>query len=162
MRLIPIECARVDSVLAKTIYDDNGIVLLKKGVQLSSIVIERLYSLNIYSIYIDDKYSEIEIRDVIKPELRRKSIAIIKETFRSVERFKDTEELNTKKMLNIVNKDYLKYIQTIAEEMIDEILSNNNVLVGLVDIKTMDNYSYQHAVNVTVISLVIGISLKMK
>ena len=162
MRLIPIECARVDSVLAQTIYDDNGIVLLKKGVQLSAMVIEKLYSLSIYSIYIDDKYSEIEIRDVIKPELRRKSISIIKETFRSLERFKETDELITKKMLNIVNKDYLQYIHSIAEEMIDEILTNNNVLVSLVDIKSMDNYSYQHAVNVTVISLVIGISLKMK
>ena len=162
MRLIPIECAREDSLLAKTIYDENGTVLLNKGVQLTKNVIHKLSSLNIYSIYIDDKYSQTEIVDVIKPELRPKSITIIKETFNNIERLKGIDEATSKKVKKIVNRDYFAYIHDIAEELLDDILSNNNVLVGLVDIKSMDNHSYQHAVNVAVISLVMGISIKMR
>lgn len=40
--------------------------------------------------------------------------------------------------------------------MIDEILSNNSVLLNLTDIKTNDDYTFLHSVNVTTISLVIG------
>ena len=35
------------------------------------------------------------------------------------------------------------------------------MLVSLVDIKSMDNYTYQHSVNVAVLSLVLGISLNL-
>lgn len=162
MRLIPIECARVDSLLAKTIYDDNGIILLNKGAQISESVKRKLTSLNIYSIYINDEYSENEITDIVKPQVRQKSISIIKETFSNIGRLKDMDNLQSKKMLKLINRDYFTYINSIAEELLDDILSNKNVLVSLVDIKSMDNQSYQHSVNVAIISLVMGISLKMR
>ena len=37
--------------------------------------------LNIFSIYIEDNYSQSEIEDIIKPELRNKATSIIKDTF---------------------------------------------------------------------------------
>ena len=45
--------------------------------------------------------------------------------------------------------------------MVENILSNKDVVVSLVDIKSMDNYTYAHSVNVAVISLVLGISLNL-
>ena len=162
MRLIPIECIREDSLLAKTIYDNNGIILLNKGSRLSESVKSKLTSLNIYSIYIDDEYSENEIEDIVKPQLRQKSISIIKETFSNIERLKDVDNLQSKRMLKLVNRDYFTYIHSIAEELLEDILSSKNVLISLVDIKSMDNQLYQHSVNVAIISLVMGISLKMR
>ena len=34
-------------------------------------------------------------------------------------------------------------------------------MIGLVDIKTMDAYTYQHSVNVAIISMVIGVGFKL-
>ena len=34
-------------------------------------------------------------------------------------------------------------------------------MLSLVDIKNMDNYTYQHSVNVAIISVVIGVGLKL-
>ena len=48
-----------------------------------------------------------------------------------------------------------------AENLIENILSNKNVLLSLVDIRSMDNYLYSHSVNVAVISLTLGIALKL-
>jgi HD-GYP domain-containing protein (c-di-GMP phosphodiesterase class II) len=162
MRLIPIECARPESVLAKTIYDDNGIVLLQKGVKLTEQIINKILKMNIYSIYINDEYSEVEVEDVIKPELRQKSISVIKEAFSNVERIKKSTEHSSEKIIKNIRRDYLEYINNIVEELIDSILSHNNVLLTLVDTKSMDNYSYQHSVNVAVISLVMGICLNFR
>ena len=45
--------------------------------------------------------------------------------------------------------------------MMEELLSKKNILVNLVDIKSMDNYTYQHSVNVAVLSLILGLRLKL-
>ena len=77
MRLVPIEYVKPGDILGKTIYDINGIALLKFGVILENNTINKLKDLKIYSLYIIDEYSTEEIEDVIKPELRQKAIMIV-------------------------------------------------------------------------------------
>lgn len=166
MRLVPIECVKEGCYLAKTIFDDDGRALLKSGVMLTDSIINRIKSIQIYSLYIIDEYSDNEIEDIIKPELRQKSIKTIKETFSSVERFNQTfdHKMSSSQNLNTVIKEREKYfldIYDIAEELLDEILSNKNVMVNLVDIKSMDNYTYQHSVNVAILSVILGMQLQL-
>ena len=164
MRLVPIECVRANSILAKSIYDNNGMVMLSKGVKLNSQVIEKIRELDIWSVYIEDEYSNVEIEDVIKPEVRQKAIGFLKEAFTGVEKmFRSQIIFGDKKseMKNKHNMDYIMSIEKIADDLIDNILSNENVLLSLVDIKSFDNYLYQHSINVTVISIAIGVSLKL-
>lgn len=163
MRLIPIECARPGTYLGKTIYDDTGRVLLKTGVLLSEKLISKIKELQILSIYIVDEYSQNEIDDIIKPELRSKSISIIKETFKNIESLTNISSNISKSKNSLLKQqeEYFKSINDIAEELLDNILQNKNILVSLVDIKSMDNYTYQHSVNVAVLSLVLGIALKL-
>ncbi|MGN2370313.1 HD-GYP domain-containing protein [Clostridium cagae] len=163
MRLIPIECVKKDTILGKTIYDSEGRILLKKGVKLTQLLIQKIKHLSILSIYIIDEYSDYEIEDIIKPELRQKAIKILKETFNDIQRISSLHSFEKFSIENY-SKHELKYfenISTISEELLDNILSNKNLLISLVDIKSMDNYTYQHSVNVAVLSLVLGISLKL-
>lgn len=163
MRLVPIECIRVNSLLGKNIYNSDGQVLLKAGVVLTESMLKRVKSLNFFSLYIIDEYSSSEIEDIIKPELRQKSISIIKETFCEIERIASVHKFE-KRAMNDYTKQEQKYfnsINNIAEELLDNVLSNKNVLLSLVDIKSMDNYTYAHCVNVAVISLILGISLNL-
>ena len=48
-----------------------------------------------------------------------------------------------------------------ASELIEEVMSKKGLMINLVDIKSLDSYTYQHSVNVAVISLVIGIEMQM-
>lgn len=163
MRLVPIECIRENSLLGKNIYDPDGRCLLKAGVTLTNIILNRIRELNIYSLYIVDEYSSSEIEDIIKPELRQKSIAVIKETFSDIERIASVHNFEKRSINQYTKREkkYFKSIDKIAEELLDNVLSNKNVLLSLVDIKSMDNYTYSHCVNVAVISLVLGISLNL-
>lgn len=161
MRLVPIECVKNDSLLAKTIYDEEGRILLRPGVRLTDPLIKKIKQLHIFSLYIIDEYSDYEIEDIIKPELRQKAIRVIKQTFTDIERVSLVHDLKKRSLSDYSKEelDYFESINDIAEELIENILSNKNLLISLVDIKNMDNYTYQHSVNVAVLSLVLGISL---
>lgn len=169
MRLVPIECVKEGSFLAKTLFDDNGRILLREGVQLTTAIINRVASIKVYSVYIIDEYSDKEIEDIIKPELRQKAIKQLKDTFFSIEKFIPTSISKSnstvaKAQTNTFIRErqvFFDNIRSIADNLMEEILSKKNVLVNLVDIKSMDNYTYQHSVNVAVLSLILGIQLKL-
>lgn len=163
MRLVPIECIRENSLLGKNIYTSDGRCLLKAGVVLTDVLLKRIKELQIFSLYIIDEYSSYEIEDIIKPELRQKSIAVIKETFSDISRISSAQNFEKRNITQYTKheKRYFKSINKIAEELLDNVLSNENVLLSLVDIKSMDNYTYSHCVNVSVISIVLGISLNL-
>ncbi|MCB2290387.1 HD-GYP domain-containing protein [Clostridium sp. CS001] len=163
MRLVPIEVAKPGDCLAKTIFDDDGRVLLREGVALTDAFLIRIKRLQIFSIYINDEYSETIIEDVIKPELRQTAIKAIKETFYSFEKYSQyssSASFNEKKFAK-EKQSYFESIGSIAKDIIDEIISKKNVMINLVDIKSLDNYTYQHSVNVAVISLVLGVQLQL-
>ncbi|WP_297420390.1 HD-GYP domain-containing protein [Clostridium sp.] len=163
MRLVPIECVRENSLLGKNIYSSDGRCLLKAGIVLTDIILKRVKEHKIFSLYIIDDYSTAEIEDVIKPELRQKSISIIKETFSDIERIAYVHKFEKRSIKDYTKqeKKYFKSINKIAEDLLENVLSNKNVLLSLVDIKSMDNYTYAHCVNVAVISIILGISLNL-
>lgn len=154
MRIIPIECVRRGSYLGKTIYDDDGRILLKEGIQLKDVFLKKIKENDIFQIYVVDEYSAMEIDDVIKPELRQKSIKILKGVFTNINKA-------NKKNIIVDKQPYIESVNNIAEEILNNILDNENIMLSLVDIKSMDNYTYQHSVNVAIISVVIGIGLKL-
>jgi HD-GYP domain-containing protein (c-di-GMP phosphodiesterase class II) len=108
-------------------------------------------------------YIFTEIEDVIKPELRQKSTSIIKETFSEIERIASVHNFQKRGIdqYTTEEKTYFNSIDETAEELLENVLSNKNLLLSLVDIKNKDNYTYAHSVNVAVISLVLGISLNL-
>lgn len=163
MRLVPVESVKEGSFLAKSIFDDNGRILLREGVRLTDVLMSRVKSLKIYSVYVIDEYSDKEIEDVIKPELRQKAIRQVKDTFMGIGKLGLTPESNKSKTNTSMKEKAALFdnIRALADNLIDELVSKKNVLVNLVDIKSMDNYTYQHCVNVSVLSLILGIELKL-
>ena len=159
MRLIPIESVRPNTALGKTLYDMEGRVLLRAGVVLSEMTIQKIKDINILSIYIIDTYSDEEIEDIIKPEVRQKAIMTIKEAFSNIERLSAAK--GSKIEYSAKDQGYFNNIGKMAENIMDDLLNNKDVLLSLVDIRSTSNYIYSHSVNVAVISLVIGIALKL-
>ena len=163
MRLVPIECIRENSLLGKDIYSCDGRCLLRAGIVLTDDILIKVKEFKIFSLYIIDEYSSAEIEDVIKPELRQKSISVIKETFCDIERIASVHKFEKRAISEYTNQEqkYFNSINEIAEEILENVLSKKDVLLSLVDIKSMDNYTYAHCVNVAVISVILGISLNL-
>lgn len=154
--MVPVQCVSEDTYLARDLYDDNGKVLLREGAILTASILKRIESLQIYSIYITDEYSKDIFESVIKPEIRQKAIKIVKEKFYSLEKGIKARDIS----YNESEKEF-EAISCTAKELIEEILLNKDVVLSLVDIKSFSNYTFQHSVNVAVISLILGIRLNL-
>ena len=164
MRLVPLESIRDGCLLAKNIYDSQHRVLLKKGVTLNSLIINKLREYSIFTLWVHDEYSDKEISTIIKPQLREKSIKVLKDTFRNIDKFQslwDDKSFFSSTQSATCKDAYLTSVYKLSDELLDSIISNKNIMVSLVDIKSMDDCTYNHSINVALLSLVIGLGIQL-
>lgn len=149
MRFIPAFSLREGLILGKSIYNNFGGLLLKEGSEIKQPYIEKILELGFQGLYIDDDISkDIEIENVISDELKLKSISKLKNMFMNIDKGSSTD------------KD-IKEIGNIAEDMVEELIVNRDLMVNMVDIKSFDDYTFFHSVNVAVLSIIMGIALNL-
>lgn len=147
MRFVPASCLREGMKVAKTLYGRNSERLLTEGVILNKSYIESIRRLSFAGVYINDDLSrDIEIINTISDELRIETMNGIKRMFIDAKNIKDPREK-------------LNEISVRVETIVDELLSNKNMMVNMLDLKCFDNYTYLHSVNVAVLSIITGIAL---
>lgn len=145
MRKILVDKVKEGMVLAKTIYSNDGNILLNAGIVLKKSYISKFKELEIGEIYVDDEIShDIVLDDVISDETRFEARINIKNAMDSI---RYGNSLDVKPIRNSVGK------------MIDELLNVKDTMVNLQDIKSTDQYIFSHSVNVCVLSLITGISM---
>lgn len=147
MRVVSVENLKSDMELAKPIVD-GGTYLLTAGQSNLTRYESRLKQLGIEYVYVKDEFSyDIEVDQVISNETRRKGQKLVEDIF---------EELSKKEKIDINNA------RNYVTGLIDEIMSAEDVLLNLMDVKSTDNYTFEHSVNVTVISLLIAKSMDLR
>lgn len=145
MRLVDIESVEPGQYLGKTIFSANGTVLLSVGVQLTVYMISTLKRLGVTTIYIDDpQFKDVETQDMLSEETKRAVIHQMSEMF---ETLRSGKEFSTKAISQTVDK------------LLDDVLRNSSVMVHLSDIRTADNAAYVHAMNVCMLSTLIGYNM---
>ncbi len=151
MRYVPTGCIRSGMRLGKSIYNASGDMLLREGTEVLPVYVDRLKSLGVNGVYIDDGLSaDIEIQNVISDEVRNKAVQGVKKIL--------THSVND----NPGNKKAaIDQAKTIVEEIIADILRNSSIMVNMVDLKVFDEYTYYHSVNVAVLSAVVGAAIGM-
>lgn len=137
MRYISIHHVKEYDTAAVDVISPDGRLLVGKGSQLTLSIIERLKALGFKGLYIGDDISDdIEIPETISPELRNLAKECIK-------------TLNIKSSVEISHK------------IIKEIMDKQIVSLEMNDIRSFDEYTYAHSVNVAVLSCVIGLAMKL-
>ncbi len=165
MRLVPVNCVRPGTLLGKTLYSGTGSILLKQGIELNPSLLSRLEENGVFLVYVDDGYSQQEIQDIIQPEVKHRAINSIRNVFDLIEKkpkHPQDELQDVKKLL--IHKSmgkYLDAVKAVSSQIIDNILSSQSLMINLVDIKSYDNHAYEHALNVAVLSLILGIESKL-
>lgn len=148
MRRVSLNLISPGMKVGRPVINSNGQVLLNAGVILTEKYIHRLKLLGIPSLYIEDGYlPDLQVDDVISDETRIKAITQVKNLLKEHTRSLGEQEQHTEKIYSTVN------------EIIDQLLSNNQLIVNLIDIRAMDDYVFAHSVNVCVLALMTGIAL---
>ncbi len=137
MRYVSLGEAVPGMVLGQDLFDSFGRVLIGKHNLLSQEYIEKLEEYGFYGVYITDELSQdIEIEPLISPKLRAEGQECIR-----------TSDIDS--------------CMSIAKDIVKEILEHGKLSLDMTDLRSYDDYTYAHSVNVAVISSVIGLGMKM-
>jgi len=146
MRIISVENIEPGMEIGRTIHGANGTTLLAAGVELTPKFINRLKELGIASVYIrDEAIGEIEIDDVVSAKTRLEAIKITKEVMSNIK-------------LNSSSFD-IQMVHDVVNNIIDELLANRDMVVCVLDIRAINDFTFGHSVNVAILSIITGIAM---
>ncbi|WP_127588711.1 HD-GYP domain-containing protein [Paenibacillus koleovorans] len=145
MRHMSIEQVEPGQILGKTIFSSNGTILLAAGVQLTVYMINTLNRIGATMVYIKDPtFEDVDIPEVLSDETKRLVLRKMTETFESIRSGKTFDP---------------RAVSTTAESVLEDVVRSKEVLLQLSDIRTKDNEMYVHAMNVCLISTMIGMNM---
>ncbi|WP_028548125.1 HD-GYP domain-containing protein [Paenibacillus sp. UNC451MF] len=152
MRLLPLSMVRPGMKLGRRIYNEEGLILLGERVELSQKLIQRLSEHGIEFVYIDDpRTNDITIPDMISEETRFKATSEIRTSFRSM-----METSVKRKTAN--NKQLGKTFGNVMKMIIDDLSSHEGAMIMLTNINVMDDYLFQHSLNVCIYTTLLGMA----
>lgn len=141
MRYIPVIKADTGMVLGQDIYDGEGKVLLGKGLMLDGDAIQGLLNLGLPGVYVEDGFGKaLHVPGLASQELKREALRLVHDLFQ--EGSGDVEQDG---------------IQEVARKITREALDARNAMYNRIDIRSSDEYTFFHSVNVAVLSAMLGI-----
>lgn len=137
MRFVSIEDARPGMCLAYDLYDSMGRTMVGSGCELTASYINKLNEYGFSGVYIEDEQSkDIYIEATIPEKLRQEGFKCVQEN--DIDRCAE-----------------------IAQQIVENLLSRKNVCLDMTDLRSYDDYTYAHSVNVAVLCCVIGMGMGM-
>ncbi len=141
--------------LAKSIFASDGRVLLAAGAELNERYINRLMELGINGAYIEDGITEdVLVEDVISDRTRLEAIHTIRSIMEDIDLEKCVDE-EAKKRVRI------DLARNTVSKILDDLSLNRDLIVSLLDLRTYNDYTFSHSVNVTILTLVLGVALSL-
>lgn len=135
MRYISIEETEPGMLLGKPVYDSFSRILVAKGRPLSGEYIQKLKIRGYLGFYIEDEFSEgIDVKEAISPELRNRGV-------------------------DALRKKNIDATLQVAKDIVGQLLHSDTISLDMVDLRTFDDYTYRHSVNVAVLSTIIGMGM---
>lgn len=147
MRLEFIDRVKEKEVLGKSIFTNDGGVLLRAGITLTNAYIARLKELGVLFLYIEDeRLEDVKLEDEHLSKMKHEAIKKMAKIMKNLNNFKN---------------DNMKGSFTIVEDMVNYILEVGDVTKSLYDIQTYDNYTYVHSVDTGIMAIFLGLSLNI-
>lgn len=132
-------------ILAKPIFDHQGKLLIDKGAKVKKSYIDKLLQYKIDTIYIHwNRECDPKLTEIITEETKTKALNLVKESINSIH---IAQNLNVQKL------------EAVISDIIGEIMLDKGLLINLTDIRTIDDYTFGHSVNVCILALIMGLAL---
>lgn len=144
MKLISVRDLKPEMIVAKPIFNENGICLIGEKFVLNERVIERIKELKLEKIWVYNDFQEIN--NYLISELKLRLIS-------SIESIYNCDNSSKKYKLKLI-----KYKETI-EMVLDWVLRDDICIRLLDEIKTYSEEVFKHSVDVARVSLIIGLNL---
>lgn len=147
MRLMYVEELKAEMVVAKPIYNEDGLCLVNVNFVLTDRIIERIKTLDYDRIWIKDEFDDVS--DYLSDELKLKAVRTIKSVFTGY-------ASNKKASCDPKKIDALK---DVVENVVEEIIGNRHCVIQLSNLRNFNNSMYEHAVDVARVAVLIGANM---
>lgn len=150
MRLVSVNQLQSGMRLGKKIYNDEGLILLADGAELTDPIINRLAKIDIGYVYIEDALTDdVVISSMLHDETRNQALKVVRGQFQDM-----TGASSITKGFYHLDKKFSK----VMDSILDDLSSQADPMIMLLDMHTADNYLYVHSLNVCLYTLVLGIA----
>lgn len=144
MHRIPIDRLEPGMMIARNVLSADGRILLTKNSILNNHYILKLRSMGLGSLYIKDNLSDIEIPEIISTQVKTAVSTALKNTMNN---FANQKKID------------MAMMQRSVKLLIEDIISNRNLIIQLEDIRSYSDYLMFHSINVAVFSIMTGLSM---
>ncbi|MEX0705920.1 MAG: HD domain-containing phosphohydrolase [Nitriliruptoraceae bacterium] len=157
------------AVLARTVYDEGGRPLLVAGVEMSDRYIRALRERGVHAVFVRDGLADDVVREeYISEQVRASITSHVSATFSEIARLgrdrrtgsggvgQATARLGEQPL--DLGADGPKLVATLYDDvdtLMNEVLESDTI-AGLESLKSHNEYTFQHSVDVAVIGLVLG------
>lgn len=163
MRLCSIHELEEGAVLGKSIYHPNGKLLLGAGFRVNDTMRAKLVERGYTHLYImEEGTDDVVPEDVISDEVRFQAKMKMADKITEIKNQGEFRDLSYTKAAELLEKGYLKKVnitydmRLIVEEILKDISSSGSKFLKTVMIKTGDTWFMDHAINTTVLAILIG------
>lgn len=147
MRIISVDSIKGHECLAKDIVNENNSVLMTAGTIVKKEYVSRLKELNIEYIYVEDEIGQgIYLEESLEFQIKEQCQEAVREVLTKYSYQADNE---------------LVEIITIADEIINDIIQQPDVIYNLSSIRNKDEGTYSHSLNVCALSVILAFKLKL-
>ena len=160
-------------VLGKAIYSERGDVLLGAGTSLSQFYIDRLGQRGVITVFLRDGLGDdVEPNDIVSEELRAATVTHLARAFDVIGSMAHATKLNgghgPQTVDGLVSQlgerpldmppagvNSIQALYQDIEALMNEILESNTI-ASLESLKTHNDYTFQHSVDVAVLGILLG------
>jgi HD-GYP domain-containing protein (c-di-GMP phosphodiesterase class II) len=166
MHKLSVDLLQPGMVLAKSIDNERGDALLAKGVTLTQLYIDALKEHGYHSVYVRNGIADdVEPPQILSPLVRELTYRHLKDLFNvlesaTTEAKTDDERREIIEQIALSIKPQFSELRKDVEKIVDEVVGADTI-TGIVSLKSYDNYTFEHSVEVTVVGIVLGKRLRL-
>ena len=142
MRHVPLKEITEEMFLAHSVFGNDGRVLLKKRTKLTASFLQRLEKMGYTHLYVYESPDEQwDCTGPLRDRIRAEAMRVL---WQSLIRVVERKPLDEEQILFVV------------EGILKNVLQEEDGIFNIIDIKTADNYIYNHSLNVSVLSILMA------
>lgn len=154
-----------NEVLAVPVLTDNGVILIQSDTELKEEYIDKLKEMNVDYVYVKENAGEgIHGQEIESEEDKKHPVSITgKRIYKVDETASKSKGIVTEILDRHIYKrnDDLKAIGATAENIIDSVMSDPDVITNVTEIRNVSTDMYTHCINVCSLATILALRLKM-
>jgi putative nucleotidyltransferase with HDIG domain len=158
MTFVPTDKLKAGMILDRDIYlfdcVTSKIIMLRSGQMLTQMYIQKLAELDILGAYVHFKEEiptikiSTKVRQPIKRELKHDAIASVHQVYQMFNQ-----------VAQKINVSSINQTMNVSKQLVNSLKNNAEAKISIANLKLYDDYTYNHSLGVSILSIAIGLEL---